>query len=95
MRLHWTVVALADLEELGDYVAGFNPDAANRIVGTIFEQTHTLAQFPLKGRIGRVPMTRELVIPGTSFIVAYRVQPDQIDLLAVVHTKRRWSDDFG
>jgi toxin ParE1/3/4 len=42
------------------------------------------------GRIGRVEGTRELAHPRYPFILAYRVQGKEIQILAVLHTARRW-----
>ena len=46
------------------------------------------------GRPGRVPGTRELVIPGTPYIVPYRVQGEAIQILRVYHSARRWPESF-
>jgi toxin ParE1/3/4 len=46
------------------------------------------------GRLGRVPGTRELVIPETPFILPYRIQRDSIEILAVIHGARKWDDRF-
>ncbi len=46
------------------------------------------------GRIGRVARTRELIITRTPFILPYRIQGNQIEILAVVHAARPWFDAF-
>jgi len=47
------------------------------------------------GRPGRVPSTRELVIPSTPYLVPYWVRDDCIEVLRVFHAARRWPVDFG
>lgn len=47
------------------------------------------------GRLGRVHGTRELVIPGTPLLIAYRVRKDGIRILAVLHGARRWPGQFS
>jgi len=42
----------------------------------------------------RLAGTRELVVPGTTFIIAYRVKAGRVDLLAVVHGARRRPDEL-
>jgi len=42
------------------------------------------------GRIGRLPGTRELVVSPYPYIVAYREHGNEVHILAVVHTSRRW-----
>jgi toxin ParE1/3/4 len=46
------------------------------------------------GRPGRVPGTRELVVAGTPYIVAYRVTASRVDVLAIIHAARRWPQMF-
>jgi toxin ParE1/3/4 len=38
--------------------------------------------------------TRELVIRGTPFVVAYRVKKNEVWVLAVIHGARKWPDEF-
>jgi len=47
---------------------------------------------PGLGRPGRVEGTRELVVPRTPYIVAYTVIDDQVMILSVIHSSRRWPD---
>ncbi len=49
---------------------------------------------PEMGRPGRVPGTRELVIPRTPFIVPYRLVGNTIQILRVFHGTRRWPEAF-
>jgi toxin ParE1/3/4 len=44
------------------------------------------------GRKGRVAGARELIV--TPFIVACRVKKDAIEVVAIIHGARRWSDSF-
>ena len=46
------------------------------------------------GRTGRLAGSRELIVPGTSFIVAYRLQGQVVELLGVLHAARRWPETF-
>ncbi len=50
---------------------------------------------PQLGRRGRVKATRELVVAGTPFIVAYTVLRGQVvEILAVIHGAQEWPDEF-
>lgn len=90
----WTLPALAHLDGIQDYVARESPKAAYRLVNSLIDRTERLlAANPMIGRAGRVAGTRELVISGTSYIVAYRITED-VEILAVLHAARDWPDEF-
>jgi toxin ParE1/3/4 len=42
------------------------------------------------GRAGRTAGSRELVVSGTPYIVAYRLRGRTVELLGVIHAARRW-----
>jgi toxin ParE1/3/4 len=70
----WSPEAIDHLASLRSYIAGDNPAAAQRVVLHILHNVEApLSEHPAMGRPGRVPGTRELVIPETPFIVPYRV----------------------
>jgi toxin ParE1/3/4 len=46
------------------------------------------------GRLGRVPGTRELPVPGTRYLVPYRVTEDSLQILRVDHGARKWPEGF-
>jgi toxin ParE1/3/4 len=77
------------------YIAEDNPAAARRTVQHIRESIEQLLpDNPRIGRAGRVPGTRELVIPRSPYIVPYRLQRTTIQILRVYHAARRWPDSF-
>lgn len=90
MTARWTRLALADLTAARDYIAKESPEAAGRVVERIEGSVKNLGRHPALGRPGRVEGTRELVVPGTPFFVAYRICGDSIEVLALVHGARRW-----
>ena len=53
---------------------------------------YLLLENPKLGAPGRVPGTRELVIPKTPYIVPYRVRHSTIEIARVYHASRRWPD---
>jgi addiction module RelE/StbE family toxin len=89
-KLRWLADALSDLEGIRLYIAQDNPAAARRVVSEIRRQVQVLREHPLMGRVGLLEGTRELVISRLPYLVAYRIQDDQADILAVVHTSRKW-----
>ena len=82
------------VERARAYIAQDNPDAADRVYERILRSVRTLADMPHMGRPGRVEDTRELVVPDTSYIVAYTDLDEQIVIIAVQHSARRWPERF-
>jgi toxin ParE1/3/4 len=94
MRVKWTRRALQALDEIADTIAQDRPMAARRVVERVQQSVDHLTRHPLIGRKGRVPGTRELVVPGTPFILPYRVREEIIEILHVFHAARRWPSSF-
>lgn len=91
----WSPEAIGDLAALRVFIEENNPAAARRTVLRILHAVETLLpQSPAMGRPGRVPGTRELVVPPTPFIVPYRVEGTTIQILRVFHGARRWPQEF-
>ena len=66
------------------------PTAAQRVALHIVQNIETLLpSTPEMGRPGRVPGTRELVIPKTPFIVPYRLVGNTVQILRIFHSARR------
>lgn len=95
MTILWSPEAIGDLTSLRAYIAGDNPTAAREVVLHIIHNIEQLfSDNPQVGRPGRVPGTRELVIPRTPFIVPYRLQRNIIQIIRVYHGARRWPESF-
>ena len=89
-KLAWTPSAVRDLGEFLDFVADDDPAAADAQSARLRTAAERLLAFPGLGRPGRVAGTRELVVPGTPVILAYRVLSDRVEILRVLHTKQQW-----
>ncbi|ETX07990.1 type II toxin-antitoxin system RelE/ParE family toxin [Candidatus Entotheonella palauensis] len=46
MRVRWTTQAATALEQIGDYIAEENPQAAHYVVNTIYQRVQPLTDFP-------------------------------------------------
>jgi toxin ParE1/3/4 len=91
----WSPEAIADLVALRAYIEQDDPAAAQRVALHIIHNIETLLpDNPEMGRPGRVPGTRELVIPRTPYIVPYRLVGSTIQVLRVFHAARRWPQSF-
>ena len=93
--IEWTQEAARQLDQAHDYIALSNSEeVAERITTRIVSTIQQLAAFPMSGRSGRVPGTRELVTSNTPFIAAYAVDHDRIVILAIYHGAQRWPESF-
>ncbi len=90
MRILWFPSAVEDFAALRAYIALDAPGRADVVARRILDAVERLAEFPQQGRVGRVSGTRELVVPRTPYVVAYRVRDDVIQILRVLHGARRW-----
>ncbi len=93
MQIRWLDDALADLTQIYRYIAADDPTAAGRVVTRVQASVHLLEVAPHRGRLGRWPGTRELVVPGTRYLVPYRVTGNLVEILRVFHSARRWPDE--
>ncbi len=91
MRIRWTEPAARDLTGICDYIEEQDgPVAARRVAIRIYEAVDTLTRFPLRGRLGRKPDTRELVFPGLPFLAIYRVREDVVEINRILHGAQKW-----
>jgi addiction module RelE/StbE family toxin len=89
MKLVWTEPARDDLCEIFTFIAQENPSAARRLLRLIREKATVRMENPNIARIGRVDGTREFVMSGTHYILPYRINGQQIQILAVIHGARQ------
>lgn len=96
MRIVWRKAAQEDLNHAFDYVLQVDPQAAVRLFETIRSRTEQLTAFPGLGRPGRVEDTRELIIAGTPYLVAYTVDQriGAVVILRVLHGRQIWPETF-
>ena len=94
MTIVWSLRAIQHLAHLRAYISRDNPEAANRIAGDLLEAVERLAELPNLGRPGRVAGTRELVVPGTRYVIPYRLRGDRLEVIAVFHARQKWPRQF-
>ncbi len=95
MRIIWLAEAERDLDRIVEYIAEDNPTAVLSVLSDLREAPLVLLEHPRFGRPGRVEGTRELVISGLPYILPYEIRDQEIRILAVMHTSRKWPDTFG
>ncbi len=93
--IEWTEQATRQLDQAHDSIALSNSEeVAERIASQIVSTMQQLTTFPMSGRSGRVPGTRQLVISNTPFIAAYAIDHDRIVILAIYHGAQQWPEAF-
>ena len=90
MTIVWSLRAVRHLQCLRAYIARERPRAAREVAAAILAAASLLAEQPGLGRPGRVGGTRELVVPGTPYLVAYRLRADRLEIIAVFHGRQKW-----
>lgn len=85
MDIRWTPEANSNLEQIGLRIARDNPEAALKTIGIIFERIEQLTIFPHRGRSGRDPGTRELVLAPLPYVAVYRVTDSVVEVLHIWH----------
>ena len=89
MNVMWTRVAQGHLRAIHNYIAADSPRHALRVVDRITRRTETLKLMPRLG--AEVPeygddSIRELLY--RSYRIIYRILPERIDVVAVIHGAR-------
>ncbi len=90
LERYFTPQARDDLEAIRDWIAGDNWRAADRVVARIARTAMMFGQFLMLGRAGQVADTREFSVVGLPYLIVYRrVSETEVDVLTVLHTRRR------
>jgi toxin ParE1/3/4 len=82
MKLRWTPRAVADLEEISDYLVAVNPQAWERLL-RVERLNEAILDFPLMGKAGLVPGTREFGLSGTPYILVFQLKDDSVVIVSV------------
>ena len=92
MRILWTSEALSDLEEiLAYYYLEASPRTATAVEQRMIREIEALPPFPERIRDSeRVPGARELVMQKLPYVVFVQILEDEIVVLNMVHTKRKF-----
>jgi toxin ParE1/3/4 len=95
MKIVWTRRATRHLRAAYEYwLREHSEDAAGVMFERIFSAVEMLEHHSEMGRPGRVPGSRELILHPLPFLLAYRVMPRKIEILALLHGARKWPAAF-
>ncbi|MGU3391660.1 type II toxin-antitoxin system RelE/ParE family toxin [Sphingomonas sp. M1A8_2b] len=94
MTVNFTPQARDDLRAIRDWIAEDDSRAAERVVVRIVQTAVMFGQFPLLGRTGQVDGTREFSVVGLPYLIVYALAANSdVDVLTVLHTRRRYPAD--
>jgi toxin ParE1/3/4 len=95
VNVEWLPLAKRDRDDHLNYIGEHNPWAAIEI-GDAFEAAiRRLCNYTEIGRAGRVKGTRELVVAGTPYLIAYRVEANTVVVIRLLHGAQKWPSQFG
>jgi toxin ParE1/3/4 len=68
------------------------PRHAARIVRSLYDAISALKSFPNRGRPGKKPGTRELVVRPLPYILVYQVSGDVVYVARILHGAQKWPE---
>lgn len=91
-QLDWRIQAVESLRVILEHIGEHNLDAAKELFGEICKRLKLVTDFPnLYRASARVEGLREIVVTA-NYVVPYRITPDAVQVVDVVHARRNWPD---
>jgi toxin ParE1/3/4 len=89
MKIEWSPLSIQRINEISDYIAEDNIDAAIKWIKSIIDSVDKLDDFPEQGR--KVPEAnrqdiREIIIKN--YRIIYRFQKNKISILSIRHGRQ-------
>lgn len=97
MRVEWTELAFAQLDDAMAFIARDRPETAARWFATMLEEAERLSRFPDSGRL--VPEAsrddiREIIV--SPYRIVYRRDPQAVFITMFLHERQQVDpDDLG
>ena len=88
-RLIWTEPALDDLNDIAEYIALDNPEAASTLVSDVFDSAERLESYPNSGKVvPELPGTayREIIVSPCR--IFYRHEKSSVYILYIMRGER-------
>jgi toxin ParE1/3/4 len=102
LPVFFTALAEEDLDQIEDYVSAHDPAAAARLRAKIVEQSAELGTTPEKGMALTDPRNEQEIgarlwpVSGyRSYLILYRIEPERIRVLRILHAAQDWTRFFG
>jgi len=101
LPVFFTALAEEDIDQIEDYISAHDPAAAARVRAAIVRQSIQLGAAPKKGMALKDPRADQEVgvrlwpvSRYRNYLVLYRVEPELIRVLRILHAARDWSRFF-
>ena len=88
-RVVWRKAALMDLNRHHEWLSSLERSSPDKTMRVIEAAAESLARLGDIGRPSRIPGVRELSVRSAPYVIAYRLEEDRVDILAVYHTAQR------
>ena len=92
MKVVWSPHAIQRREEIFDYIAADNIDAALWLDTKMSQAAEQITDFPLSGRKSPVDGVRMLIV-HTNYQMLYEVEGDEVIILTIHHSARDYPFD--
>jgi toxin ParE1/3/4 len=89
MKVRYRGRALADLEEIFEYIDKRSPSGARNVIDEIHAAINSIAEFPLSAQQTSYPRIHVKIVRRYRYKIFYVVEADQIEILHVRHGARR------
>jgi toxin ParE1/3/4 len=102
LPVFFTALAEEDLDQIEDYLSAQDPATAARVRAAIVQQSLQLGNTPEKGTALKGPRSKQEigvrlwpVSRYRNYLVLYRVEPERVRVLRILHAAQDWTRFFG
>jgi toxin ParE1/3/4 len=89
MKVRYRGRALADLEEIFQYIDKRSPSGARNVIDEIHAAINAIAEYPLSAQQTSYPRIHVKIVRRCRYRIFYLVEADHIEILHVRHGARR------
>lgn len=89
--VRWLRLALDDMDEIITWLATREGmSSATCLAHRLWDAGESLKNFPSRGRLGKIPGTRELCLKDMPYFLTYQVLNNEVRILRVIHFSRSY-----
>ena len=96
MRVRFSAEATANLRAINAYIARDSVSHADAIIDRITRRAMALATFPKSGRaVPEYALETLREVPEPPYRIIYRIEPDTLQIITVMHGRQILPDDLS